>query len=197
VLLQRSVRTVGVVVHGVLPQHYCEVARSADQQVVEAFTTQGADPALGDGVGSRRANRGADDADVGRGEHSVEGGGELAVPVADQEAKPVGVVLEVHEQIAGLLGHPRPGGVGGDPGKVYAAGAVLDHHQDVETAEKDGVDVGEVDREDRVSLRRQELPPGRAGPQGSGVDAGGREDLQTVEAAIGWPSPTSSPWMRR
>ena len=24
VLLQRSVRTVGVVVHGVLPQHYCE-----------------------------------------------------------------------------------------------------------------------------------------------------------------------------
>jgi hypothetical protein len=32
---------------------------------------------------------------------------------------------------------------------------VLDHHQDVEAAKEDGVDVGEVDREDRVGLRGQ------------------------------------------
>jgi hypothetical protein len=31
---------------------------------------------------------------------------------------------------------------------VHATGAVLDHHQEVEAAEEDGVDVGEVDRED-------------------------------------------------
>ena len=67
--------------------------------------------------------------------------------------------------------------MGGDPGDVHAATTVLDHDEDVEAAQEDGVDVGEVDRKDRVSLRRQELPPGRAGPQGSGVDAGGREDL--------------------
>jgi hypothetical protein len=47
---------------------------------------------------------------------------------------------------------------------VHAAAAVLDHHQDVEPAEEDGVDVGEVDREDRVGLCRQELSPGRARP---------------------------------
>jgi hypothetical protein len=47
--------------------------------------------------------------------------------------------------------------VGGDPGEVYTAGGVLDDDQDVEAAEEDGVDVGEVDRKDRVSLRRQEL----------------------------------------
>jgi hypothetical protein len=40
--------------------------------------------------------------------------------------------------------------VGGDPGEVHLAGSVLDHHQDVEAAEEDGVDVGEVDREDPV-----------------------------------------------
>jgi hypothetical protein len=56
--------------------------------------------------------------------------------------------------------------VGGDPGEVGAAAAVLDHHQNVEAAQEDGVDVGEVDREDRVSLRRQELPPGGSGTAG-------------------------------
>jgi hypothetical protein len=63
------------------------------------------------------------------------------------------------------------------PGEVHATGAVLDHHQDVEAAEEDGVDVGEVDREDRVSLCGEELSPSRSGAQGSGVDAGVPQDL--------------------
>jgi hypothetical protein len=46
-----------------------------------------------------------------------------------------------------------PVGVGGDPGEVHAAAAVLDHDQEVEAAQEDGVDVGEVDGEDRVGLR--------------------------------------------
>ena len=100
----------------------------------------------------------------------------LAVPVADQEPELVGVVAEVHEQVAGLLGDPGPGGVGGDPGDVHAAAAVLDHHEDVEAAQEDGVDVGEVDREDRVGLRGEELSPGRSGPSRGGIDAGGLQD---------------------
>jgi hypothetical protein len=80
---------------------------------------------------------------------------------------------------------------------VHATGAVLDHHKEVEAAEEDGVDVGEVDREDRVSLCGEELSPGRSGAQGSGVDAGVPQIFQTVEAAMWWLSPTSSPWMRR
>jgi hypothetical protein len=52
--------------------------------------------------------------------------------------------------------------MGGDPDDVHAAVAVLDHDQDVEAAQEDGVDVGEVDREDRVGLRGQELAPGRS-----------------------------------
>jgi hypothetical protein len=64
----------------------------------------------------------------------------------------------------------------GDPGKVYAAAAVLDHDQDVEAAQEDGVDVGEVDREDRVSLCGQELAPGWAGASRSRIKAGLLED---------------------
>jgi len=35
---------------------------------------------------------------------------------------------------------------------VHVAIAVLDHEQDVEAAQEDGVDVGEADREDRAGL---------------------------------------------
>jgi hypothetical protein len=44
---------------------------------------------------ARGARIGADDADVGAGEDRVERGGELAVPVADQEAESVGEVTTV------------------------------------------------------------------------------------------------------
>jgi hypothetical protein len=70
--------------------------------------------------------------------------------------------------------------VGGDPGEVHPAAAVLDHHEDVEAAEEDGVDVGEVDREDRVGLCGEELSPGWAGASRGGVEAGGLEARQSV-----------------
>jgi hypothetical protein len=84
------------------------VAWAGDQQVVEAFAAQRADEALGDRVRPRCPDWGADDADVGGGEHGVEGGGELGIAVADQEPKPASVVAEVDEQVAGLLGDPGP-----------------------------------------------------------------------------------------
>jgi hypothetical protein len=79
-------------------------------------------------------------------------------------------------RFAGLLGDPGPGGVGGDSGDVHAAAAALDHHQDVEAAQEDDVDVGEVDGEDRLGLRGEELSPGRAGPSRCRVEAGSPED---------------------
>ena len=35
-------------------------------------------------------------------------------------------IVEVHEQVAGLLGQPGTGGVSGDPEDVRPAGGVLD-----------------------------------------------------------------------
>ena len=58
----------------------------------------------------------------------------LLSSVADQEPELAGALTEVHQQVAGLLGDPGPGGVGGDPGEVHAAAAVLDHDQDIEAA---------------------------------------------------------------
>jgi hypothetical protein len=94
-----------------------------------------------------------------------------------KKRKLLGAIAQVDQQVAGLLSHPGAGGMGGDPRDVHAAAAVLDHHQDVEAAQEDRVDVDEVDREDRAGLRGQELSPGRSGPLRSGIDARGFKDL--------------------
>jgi hypothetical protein len=170
--MQRSVRSVRVEVLDILAQHGGEVASSDDQDVVEAFSAQCPDEAFRDRVRPWTSGRGADDPDVDAGEDRVERGGELAVPVADQEPEPVGAIAEIHQQVAGLLGDPDIGGMGGDPGDVHAATAVLDHDEDIEAAQEDGVDVGDIDREDRMGLRGQELPPGRPGPSWRGIESG-------------------------
>ena len=58
--------------------------------------------------------------------------------------------------------------MGSDPPEVHAATVVLGHDEDVKAAQRHGVDVGEVDRKDRVGLGGQELSPGRAGSAGAG-----------------------------
>ena len=115
--------------------------------------------------------------DVDGGEDGVEGGGELAVAVADEEPEaPVGVV-EVHEQVAGQLGEPGSGRVGGDAEDVDAAGGVLDDEERVEPVQGDRVEVEQVAGQDRLGLRAEELRPGRTGPSRRGIDPGRVQDL--------------------
>jgi hypothetical protein len=51
----------------------------------------------------------------GHGEYGVEGRDELGVTVADQEPEASAGVIQIHTEVAGLLGEPRSGGVGGTP----------------------------------------------------------------------------------
>jgi hypothetical protein len=87
------------------------------------------------------------------------------------------VPAEVHDQVAGLLGGPLPGGVQSDAGDADAPGRGLDHGQDVSLGAAGQVNREEVARQDRLGLRTQELRPGRPGPPRRGVDAVGLEDL--------------------
>ncbi len=90
---------------------------------------------------------------------------------------PVGALAEVHEQVAGLLGDPVAGGVSGDLGEVDLAAVVLDHEENAEAVQEDGVDVGEVHGEDRVGLRTEELRPGGPGSSWCGIEPGVLQDL--------------------
>jgi len=113
-----------------------------------------------------------------------EGGGELGVAVPDQEPEASTGVVEVHQQVAGLLGEPGAGGVSGDAEDVYAAGGMLDDDEDMQPVQGGGVEMAQVAGQDRVRLRGQEF-----GPRGSGAArAGSMPELvrifQTVEAPI-------------
>ena len=84
---------------------------------------------------------------------------ELGVAVPDEEPEAAAGVVEVHEQVAGLLGQPGAGGMGGDAEDVHAAGGVLDDEERVQPAQGDGLEVEQVAGQDRVRLGPQELAP--------------------------------------
>ena len=162
VLARRPVRPVAVIVIGVLAEDQPQVPFAGDQHPVQALAAGAGDPAFGYSVRARRLDRSLHDPHAHRREHRIEPGGELRIPVPDQELQVVSAALQVHQEIAGLLGHPRAGRVGGDAGQVHAPGAVLDE-QHVQAAQQHGIDVEEVRGEDRRGLPGQERPPGLRG----------------------------------
>jgi hypothetical protein len=107
------------------------------------------------------------------------------------------LVVESHQQVARLLGHPRPVRVGRDPREPNAPGRELDEEQDVEPLREHGVDGEEVALEDARRLLAQELRPANREAPRCRLDPrllqdrpdGARRELDT--------SPTSSPWIRR
>jgi len=147
------------------------------QEAVEEFAADWPDEALGDRSCPWCPNRRLDDPDVDGGEDRVEGGGELGVAVADEEPETTPGVVEIHGEVAGLLGQPGTGGMGGDTQDVYPPGGVLDDEERVQTAQGEGVEVEQVACEDRVRLGPQELRPGRSGSPRRRVDAGGVQDV--------------------
>jgi hypothetical protein len=129
-LSQRPVGSVGVEVLLVLAQHASGVGGVDDQDPVEEFSADSADEPFGDRVRPRRPHRDLDDLCAIAGEYGIEGGGESGVTVPDQEPDPAaGVayrIVEVHQQVAGLLhqpGYSRMRGYAEDP---YPTGGLLD-----------------------------------------------------------------------
>ena len=147
-------RAVVVVMVLVLAKHCwcCGVPQVEDEDAVEEFASNAADEAFGDRVGSRRPHRCLDDPDVERGEHGVEGCGELGVAVPDEKPEAAAGVLEIHDQVASLLSQPGSGGMGGDAEDVYAAGGVLDDKEDMQPAQGDGVEMEHVAGQDGLRL---------------------------------------------
>ncbi len=84
-LVQGTVRPRGVVVLKVFGQHQAQMVLVNDQQPVEEFPAQGTDDPFADRVRSRRLRWAGKNPDAFRCEHGVEGAGELACTIPDQE----------------------------------------------------------------------------------------------------------------
>jgi hypothetical protein len=150
--VEAAVGTMAVVVPDVAVEDAKEVAAAGDQEMVQALPAHGANPTLGDGVGVRRLDRGADDLGADRAPDVIEGPGDLVVAVADQEPGGCGVVVEGGGQVAGLLGDLCAGGVGSDASQVHASGVQLDEEQHVQPVQEYGVHGEEVAGQDAGCL---------------------------------------------
>jgi hypothetical protein len=99
---------VGALVVAVLdvdPQDMFEMSAADDKEPVETLIADGADESLSVGV-RLRSHRRVDDRDSFAAEQLVEGGGELAVAIVDQEALPLEKVCEA--EVCAPVGGPRP-----------------------------------------------------------------------------------------
>ena len=91
---------------------------------------------------------------------------ELPGAIAHEEPEPGGVLAEVHQQIAGLLGGPGPVGMRGHAQDVQGAVADFECEQDVEPPQCHcAIDVEEVHRERAAGLGAQEPPLLQPHPQ--------------------------------
>jgi hypothetical protein len=180
-LAERAVWPMAVVVVLVLVEHGGGVPLVDEQSAVEEFVS---DEAFGYRVGPRRPYRCLDDADVSGGEDSVEGCGELGVAVPDEELEATADVVEVHEQVASLLGQPGAGWMRSDAEDVHSPGSVLNDEERVQPAQGDGVEVKEVAGQDGVRLaRRNSVQDGPARLVDGSIPALCRI-FETVEAPI-------------
>ena len=121
------------------------MALAEDQDAVGEFGPGGEDEAFGEAVRAWAAWRDLHSVDACAGQDGVERISELASAVADEEPEGGGAVVEVHQQVAGLLGGPGAGRVAGRPEYVHVAVADFEGEEDVDPFQGDGaVDVEEV-----------------------------------------------------
>jgi hypothetical protein len=108
-----------VVVANVFREHQTQVPLTEDQHMFGQFGWEGAEEPFGETVRSRTARRNPDYRDAHIGEDGVEGCGELAGPVADEDLELGEVIAEIHDEGADVLGGPSALGVGGRAQQVY------------------------------------------------------------------------------
>ena len=133
------------------------------------------DPAFGNRVHAGRPHIAQHGPDPGIGKDRVECGGEVRATVADHELHPLCLSAEVHDQFAGLLGGPFPGGVQRDAEDTDTPGRVPDHGKDAGLGAAGQASAEEVAGQDYLGLGAQKLRPGQLGAT-----------LDPAEAATWW-----------
>jgi hypothetical protein len=94
-------------------KHPAQMLLAEDEHPVSNLGSDGQHEAFGEAVRAWTPRRDLDHLDACVRQDRVERCRELPGAVADEEPKPGGVVAEVHDEVAGLLGGPRAVGMCG------------------------------------------------------------------------------------
>src|SRR5688572_3849910 len=126
-----------LVVVGDIPlEHSPQVSLVDDQESVGDLASDCADESFGVAVRSRAARRNPHSLNTGAGEDSVERCRELASPIANKEPETVRSIVEVDEQVAGLLCGPWPVGMRCGTEDVDVAGGDFKDEEHVDPLER-------------------------------------------------------------
>jgi len=117
-------------------------------------------------------HRRADDSDPCGLEDRVERGAEAGVPVVQHKPHPDADVIEIHQEVPGLLRHPGLDWVLRRSENLDPAATVLDDGQDGHLGAVEQVGGEEVQRQDRLCLRSQEFGPVGFQNSATGLDLG-------------------------
>jgi hypothetical protein len=93
-------------------------------------------------------------------------------------------VVEIHGEVAGLLGQPGAGGVGGDAEDVHPAGGVLDDEERGEPVQGDGVQLDKSQARIACACARRNCLQVGPARRGEGSIPAWFRMFQTVEALI-------------
>jgi hypothetical protein len=126
-----SVGSGSVVVLRVGAKDTFEMPPSKHKQPVQAFGAGRPHPAFRERVRSRCSHWSLYDLHVFATEDLIERAAELGVSVMDQESHTRAPIVEVHEQVARLLGYPGRVRVSGDTEDCHSPGVKLDGEKDV------------------------------------------------------------------
>jgi hypothetical protein len=185
-----------VVVLGEDAEHAFEVVAVDDQKPVEALGAGGADEALGERVCLRRSHWRLDDLDSFAGEDGVEVAGELAVAVADEEAKRRSLLPECPGELSGLLGGPCAGRVGGAASQVDTSAAELDEEEHVQPLQPTVSTVKKSTASMLEACARRKARQDSPERSPTGPSPAWRRIFATVVAETAIPRPFSSPAIR-
>jgi hypothetical protein len=98
-------------------------------------------------------------------------------------------MIEIHQQIPGLLANPRAGGMSGHPGHVHLSSAELDEEQDVDPFQPHRINGEEVTRQDAAGLGGK----GTASRTARCGGARGRRRPGAARSTPCWPTPVAEP----
>jgi hypothetical protein len=141
-------------------KHVLELAPAEDEQPVEAFATDAADPAFGVGVRVRCPDGCADHGDSFASKDVIEAAAELGVAIVNEEAERLLAIIESHQQVARLLGDPGACRVRRAGDELDPAAFEGDEEEHIDPFQTGGLDGEEITGERRRRLLAEEVAPG-------------------------------------
>ena len=147
-----------------------------DEDMIQALLSDCSHPTFGIGIRIGRPVGSGNDMEAFASEDGIERSSEFAIVVVDQDTQGRFPVIELPNQLPGLLGDPDLVRIGGDTGQVHSACPQLDEEEHIRGLQPDRLHGEEAASQELFLVMRHQVTP----TDGTAAD-GRRCDIVTLE----------------